>query len=234
MPTFRGFPPEALKFFASLKRNNRREWFQPRKEIFESTVKAPMIELVLALNADFAKFAPLYARDPKQAIFRIYRDTRFSPDKSPYKTHLAAVFPKHGGDRGSNPGFYFSISDKEIGVAGGLYEPLPEHLLAVRSWLLEHHAEFRKAAAKCKRLLGDLHGESLTRVPKGFDPAHPAADLLKMKRWTFYTTLPARLATTPRFHAELVQRFKIMLPAIELLAGAASRAKKRAVAADWI
>ncbi len=233
MPTFPGFPPEALKFFASLTRNNNRDWFQPRKETFDSKVKAPMTELVLALNSELTRFAPDFIADPKKAIYRIYRDTRFSPDKTPYKTHIGAIFPKNGGERGSSPGFYFHVSAKEVGIAGGLYEPEPEHLFAVRTWLTTHHAEFRKAAAKCKKLMGDLHGESLTRVPKGFDPNHPAADLLKRKRWIFWTTLGADVATTPKLQTELTKRFRVMLPVIELLASAAGGAKKKAAAMDF-
>src|SRR5271155_1193372 len=91
---FPGFSPETVKFFRALKRNNDRDWFLPRKEIFESTVRAPMMELVEALNGEFAGFAPDYINDPKKAVYRIYRDVRFSADKSPYKTHLAAIFPK--------------------------------------------------------------------------------------------------------------------------------------------
>jgi uncharacterized protein (TIGR02453 family) len=119
---FPGFPPEALTFFRGIARNNDRDWFLPRKEVFDSKVKAPMIALVEAINAEFGKFAPDYIADPKRAVYRIYRDTRFSPDKSPYKTHLAAVFARRGGDRGSAPGFYFAISAQEIGIAGGVYE----------------------------------------------------------------------------------------------------------------
>jgi uncharacterized protein (TIGR02453 family) len=88
---FIGFPPEALTFLRGLTRNNQREWFQPRKEIFETRVKEPMLALCDALNGEFAKFAPDYINDPKKAVFRIYRDTRFSHDKTPYKTHIAAI-----------------------------------------------------------------------------------------------------------------------------------------------
>ncbi len=231
---FPGFPPEAMKFFKSLERNNNREWFQPRKEIFDTKIKGPMGDLVLAINDELAKFAPSYIADPKKAIYRIYRDTRFSPDKTPYKTHIAAIFPKRGGDRGSTPGFYFHISAKEVGIAGGLYEPMPEHLYAVRSWLAEHHAEFRKAARGCQKLMGELHNEStLQRVPKGFAADHPAADLLKMKRWVVWTALPADLATTPKLQTELIKRFKSILPFNEILSVAAAGAKKRAAAAQY-
>ena len=112
---FAGFPPEMVKFFRSLKRNNRREWFQPRKHLFEQHVKAPMLELVGAINTELAKFAPEYVTEPK--IFRIYRDTRFSADKTPYKTHVAASFSRRDSDRLGTGGFYFSVSHDVIEVA---------------------------------------------------------------------------------------------------------------------
>jgi uncharacterized protein (TIGR02453 family) len=230
---FPGFPPDALKFFRGLKRNNHRDWFQPRKEIFESKVKAPMIQLVESINAALEKFAPDYMNDPKKAVYRIYRDLRFSADKSPYKTHLAAIFPKRGGERGSTPGFYFHISAKQIAIAGGLYEPQPDQLYAVRSWLAENHAKFLKVVKTVEKTMGPMQGESLRRIPKGFDAAHPAAELLKKKQWVFYASLPAVLATSPKFEAELIQRFKALLPVMELLNTAVSSAKKRAAAADF-
>src|SRR3954462_11067040 len=100
-PVFPGFPREAMTFFRSLKKNNAREWFQPRKEIYDQRVKAPMVELETALMRRVAEFAPDHAGDPAKAIYRIYRETRFSKNKTPYKTHIAAVFPrrdleKHG------------------------------------------------------------------------------------------------------------------------------------------
>jgi len=93
---FPGFPPEGLAFFAGLQRNNRREWFQPRKAIFEETLKQPMREFVDSLNSAMTRFAPEYATDPEKAIYRIYRDTRFSKDKTPYKTHIGALLLRRG------------------------------------------------------------------------------------------------------------------------------------------
>ncbi len=230
---FPGFSPETIKFFRALKRNNDRDWFLPRKEIFESTVRTPMMELVEALNGELAGFAPDYITDPKKAVYRIYRDVRFSADKSPYKTHLAAIFPKRSGDRGSTPGFYFSISAQGVGVAGGLYEPQPDQIVAVRNWVAENHAAFRKACRVPEKVVGKLDGDSLKRVPKGFDPEHPAAELLKMKRWVFYATLPADLITSPKLQAELMKRFRSMHPALELLSAAAGRPRKMA-ASDFM
>ena len=214
---FPGFPPEAMTFLRGLARNNRREWFQPRKETFETKVRAPMIQLVEALNAELLKFAPDYINDPKKAIYRIYRDTRFSSDKTPYKTHIAAVFPRRGLNRQAGAGFYFQISLKGIGVACGAYMPGPEELRAIRTWLAEHHAEFRKAAQGPRKLMGGLQGESLQRVPKGFDSAHPAADLIKMKQWLYWVELDPKLAASPKLLPEIVKRFRVMAPVVDML-----------------
>jgi uncharacterized protein (TIGR02453 family) len=214
---FPGFSPEALTFLRSLKRNNRREWFQPRKEIFETKLKAPMIQLVEAINAELLDFAPDHITDPKKAVYRIYRDTRFSADKTPYKTHVAAIFPNHGPQKHSSAGFYFHLTAKSVGIAAGSYMPGPDELRAVRMWLAENHAAFRKASQQPQKLLGKLEGSAVTRMPKGFDAAHPAADLIRMKQWLYWVELDAKVATTPRLLPELVNRFRAAAPVIAML-----------------
>jgi len=214
---FAGFPAEAIPFFRRLARNNRREWFQPRKHIYEAQVKSPMIELVDAINSRLLSFAPDHISEPKKAIYRIYRDTRFSSDKTPYKTHIAAIFPRRGHEKHVSAGFYVSVSPKGVEVAGGMYMPGSEELIAVRSWLAERHVEFRKAARRPVKLLGELQGESLKRVPKGFLATHSAADLLKMKQWLYYTTLDVKLVTSPKLLTEIVRRFRAMAPVIDML-----------------
>jgi uncharacterized protein (TIGR02453 family) len=213
------FPPEALKFFRSLARNNDRDWFQPRKEIYESQVRAPMIRMVEQVNTELAKFAPHYINDPKKAVYRIYRDTRFSSDKTPYKTHVAAIFPRRGSEsKHAGPGLYFSVSHTGVEIAGGVYMPQPEDLLKIRTWLAENHQSFRKMARGPAKLMGELRGGALTRVPKGFAADHPAADLLKMKQWYFGAELGPELATTPKLLPEVIKRFKAMIPVLEELA----------------
>ncbi len=214
---FPGFPAAGLEFFRKLQRNNRREWFQPRKAIFEETVKQPMRELVAAVNEAMKKFAPQYVTDPDKAIYRIYRDTRFSKDKTPYKVHLAASFPRQGTPAGA--GFYLAVSHKEVAIGGGIYMPTPETLLAMRSHVAEHYQEFRKIVAKpnVRQLFGALQGAQLTRVPKGFDREHPAADLLRHKQYILYVELEPGLATTPNLYAEVVKHFRAMAPFLEFL-----------------
>ena len=216
---FPGFPAEMVQFFRSLKRNNRREWFQPRKHLYEQHVKEPMHELVTALNGDLMKFAGAYVTDPKKAVFRIYRDTRFSADKTPYKTHVAAAFWRRGSDHTGAGGFYFSVSDDQIEVAGGIWHPAPETMLQVRTHIAGTHRELERLLAnkKTRKLIGGLQGGELTRAPKGFDPTHPAIHLIKMKDWVMDTTLRPEVATTSKLHKEIVDRFRAMAPVIDYL-----------------
>ncbi len=147
---FRGFPPEALQFFRGLSRNNRREWFLPRKPLFEKKVKEPMRQLVDALNAALHDFAPEYETDPDKAIFRIYRDVRFSKDKKPYKEQIAATFHRHGSMSHGQGGYYVAISHKSVAVGGGVYMPEPPQLLAIRQHIAERHEESRPSRLPCR------------------------------------------------------------------------------------
>ena len=216
---FGGFPPQAITFFRGLRRHNRREWFTPRKQIFLDAVRAPMEALVTALNADLIRYAPDYVTDPDKAIYRFYRDTRFSEDKTPYKNHIAAIFPRRGTVKHRAAGYYFSVSDQEIEVAGGLYMPQQEELAAVRRHLAGNHAEFGKIVADrvLRKVMGELEGDRLSRVPTGFSSEHPAASLLKYKQLYFFRMLDPALLTTPSLFTEIVMRFRALTPFVEFL-----------------
>lgn len=225
---FPGFPPEALGFFRGLARNNHRDWFLPRKAVFEQSVKQPMHELVTALNQALAGFAAEYATDPEKAIYRFYRDTRFSKDKKPYKEQIAASFRLHGAPVHGHGGFYFSVSHKEVAVGGGVYMPEPAALLAIRNHIADNHAALRRILAnpKVRRLLGELQGEQLTRVPKGFACDHPAADLLRFKQFLLYVELPPDVATSPALYQEIVDRFSAITPFLRFLNAPLPKEKK--------
>ena len=216
---FPGFPTEGIQFFRGLARNNNRDWFQPRKAIFEEKVKAPMQELVAALNASLLRYAPEYVTDPGKAVYRFYRDTRFSKDKSPYKQQIAASFRRRGLEQHQGGGFYFSISHKELAVGGGIYMPMPETLLAVRNHIAAHHEEFRRiiGSRTVRKLLGDVQGDQLSRTPKGFPSGHPADHLLRMKQFLLYIELPPDSVTTSRLFGEIDSRFRAMAPFLEFL-----------------
>ena len=212
--SFAGFSPDAIAFLRALKRNNRREWFQPRKEKYETLIKEPMLELIGCLNEEFARFAPEYITPPHKAIYRIYRDTRFSKDKTPYKTHISAIFPRHTAVKREGAVFYFHFTEKEVLVFGGVYSPEREELLAYRTLLEQHHEEFRNIVSdkKVKRLLGGLQGEKLTRTPKGFPVGHPAEELLRHRQWFLETTFNIEVLTSKRLVGELARHFEPMAP----------------------
>jgi uncharacterized protein (TIGR02453 family) len=216
---FAGFPKEGLKFLGALKKNNNREWFQAHKQTYEEKVKAPMLGLIGEVNAALAEFAPDYVSDPAKAFYRIYRDTRFSPDKTPYKTHVAAIFMPRGLVKHASASLYFQVSPSEVGLAGGIYMPGPEQLLAERNYLAANHERLRLLLrdGRLRELMGELSGDELTRVPKGFAADHPAADLLRMKQWYMWTELEPGLAATPKLLGELTKRFRVMIPLVEFL-----------------
>jgi uncharacterized protein (TIGR02453 family) len=232
---FPGFPPEAVAFYRGLARHNTREWFQPRKAVYDEKVKMPMVDLVTALNSAMMNFAPGYVTDAPKAIYRIYRDTRFSPDKTPYKTQIAASFARRGMEKHGAAGYYFAISHKGADVGGGIYMPQPETLLAVRTHIAERHEEFRKlvTSSAIKRLFGAMQGEQLSRVPKGFCAEHPAADLLRFKQFLLFTTLDAALVTTPKLFTQLEKRFRALAPFLEFLNAPLAGKRSTARREEW-
>jgi uncharacterized protein (TIGR02453 family) len=227
--SFPGFSPDALSFLRALKRNNRREWFQPRKEKYEALIKLPMMELAGCLNEEFARFAPAYITLPQKAVFRIYRDTRFSHDKTPYKTHIAAIFPRSTAEKNRGAVFYFHFTEKELLVFGGVYSPERDELLAYRTHIEEHYEEFQQIVAdkRLKRVLGGLQGEQLTRMPKGFPVDHPAEGLLRHRQWYLEATLDLGLLTSRRLAAEVSRHFELMAPMVEFLNRPFARQQKR-------
>ncbi len=200
--TFTGFRPEAIQFLADLAVNNERAWFQARKADYERLLKRPLEELCNALDERFvARGIPLRA-DPARSPFRIYRDVRFSKDKSPYKTNIGASFPwaEGGPERQAHAGGgYFHLQPGEIFVGGGMWHPEPAYLAA---WY------------------GHLSHEegSLKRVPTGFAPDHPDAELLKLKDVVFGRRLSDSDAFSPRLPDLLADALEAALPVFRLLA----------------
>ena len=216
---FSAFPREGLQFLRSLKRNNNREWFQEHKGIYEASVKRPIHELIEAMASDFQGFAPEMIATPRVSAYRIHRDTRFSKDKSPYKTHVAAVFPRSGLGKHEGAGFYLQIAPTEVLVGGGLYMPLPEDLQAIRSHIAEHPKGLANIvrAPVFRKMFGSIDGEQLSRVPRGFSPDHPAADFLRYKQFLASRTFAGDVATTVRFYKLVVETFRAMVPMVRFL-----------------
>ena len=217
MPTH--FSPEALKFLRGIARNNDRVWFEERKPIYEQALKAPMLALIAEINVALAEFSPQHVRPPQKVMMRIYRDIRFSANKAPYKTQIAAWWAADGLEKTSGGGFYLSLSATELTVAAGCYMPAPEQLLAIRRHLLDHHEEFRAVLAGKKLMakLTEFDGLKLTRAPKGFPPDHPAIDLILQRQWGVSAVLPAAVALESTLLKEIVSRFRLAAPVVYFL-----------------
>src|SRR5712675_2226434 len=137
------FSTQTLKFLRGLKRHNRREWFNSHRDEYETHVRQPMTAIVERLANDFRVFAPELVASPKISMYRIYRDTRFSDNKAPYKTHVAAVFPTRGLAKHEGAGLYFHVSPDEVWIGGGMYMPPPPQLLAVREHIAANVKQLR-------------------------------------------------------------------------------------------
>ena len=213
-----------MKFLRGVKRHNEREWFNARKHIYESELKTPMLALVEEITAAMADFAPEHMRPANKIMMRIYRDTRFSHDKRPYKTHLAAWWSPRGMEKTSGGGYYMQVGPQGVMVAAGVYMPEREQLLALRRWMAEHYNEYRallKAARKSKAAgLTEIEADALTRMPKGFASDHPADELLRAKNWGVRASLPAELALKPTLGREILRRMRLAAPVVDALNGA--------------
>jgi len=225
--------PEALSFLRNLARHNDREWFTPRKPVFEVELKEPMLAIIRKVTDAMMDFAPTFVRPAEKCLFRIYRDTRFSANKLPYKTHVAAWWSHQGLEKTSGAGYYFHVSAKEVIIAAGAYMPEKDQLSQIRHWLLDHHAEFRKLLQKpaVRKTFSEFEGNALTRPPKGFPQEHPGMDLIRCRQWGLAATLPADEALKPSFAATLIRSFKIAAPVVDALNTpiAAAQAPKRKV-----
>jgi uncharacterized protein (TIGR02453 family) len=212
-------PAAAIKFLRALEKNNNRDWFEANKETYLSEVKAPMELVVAAVGARVARFAPAYVVEPKKAMYRIYRDTRFSANKTPYKTNASALFYRSELGRNEAAALYFEVSPRFVGIAGGLYMPSPDHLRAVRAHLMDHHERFDKllSSRKLVQLCGGIQGDKLSRPPKGFLPDQPGLEWIKHKQWYFWQELDPKLALGPKLVDEVARRFELMTQAVEFL-----------------
>lgn len=213
------FNKEAITFLRGLKRNNDREWFNARKEIYERELKEPMLAVIRRVTNAMLDFAPGHVRPPEKSLFRIYRDTRFSNDKRPYKTHVAAWWSHQGMEKTSGAGYYFQVDPTGVLIAGGAYMPEKEQLAAIRHWLLDNHAEFRKLLNRpaVKKTFSLFEGNALTRPPKGFPCEHPAMDLIRCRQWGLSAELPVEEALKPKFADVVIRHFRMIAPIVDAL-----------------
>ena len=213
------FTPKTLSFLRALKRHNDREWFKARKAEYERHVRGPMVAFIERFAEDFREFAPELVASERVSLYRVYRDTRFSPDKTPLKTHIAANFPWKGLPKHEGAGLYFHVSPTEVWAGGGMYMPQTSQLHLVREHLAKSHRRFRTIveSPSFKRRTGGIDGERLQRVPHGFPADHPAAEYLKFRQFLAGVEYPPAFATSPRFYATLLSLFREIAPLVRFL-----------------
>lgn len=216
LPPFPGFRREAFDFLRQLAEHNEREWFKPRKTLYEDEVLWPFRCLIADVTREAQVHGIPLAGDPQRAIFRIYRDTRFSNDKRPYKTHAGAFLTQTGNREVHSGGFYIHVEPGNCFVSAGFWRPEtkvlrrwrhriatdPEAFLHLAGTLDEHGLDFENA------------GEALKRLPSGYDvdPEAPAADYLRWKSFLATRTLPDDALTTPGFTQDVVRTMRESLP----------------------
>jgi uncharacterized protein (TIGR02453 family) len=225
---FTGFRPEAIDFLAELAQNNDRSWFQPRKAEYEGLLKEPMEAFVGALADAFdARGIPLQA-DPKRSIFRIYRDTRFAKDKSPYKTHLGASFPwvadmapdsEISHTEHSN-GAYFHLQPGNNYAGGGMWQATKARLDAFRDAIVDDESRVR-AALEDPAFIAEFGGieshETLKRVPSGYPPDHPMAEMFRYKDLVFGRRLSDDEVYSPDLPRILAEAYAKATPVFRFL-----------------
>lgn len=191
------FKPQLFSFLAELGENNTREWFQHNKDRYKAEVQEPLLEFIAAFSGPLGEISPNFVADPRPAggsMFRIYRDVRFSRDKSPYKTHAAAQFRHRDGRDVHAPGFYLHLETGNVFAGGGLWHPDGSTLGAVRTAIVKDPERWREATSGL-----NLGGESLKRGPRGFEPDHPMIDDLKRKDFVTSSSSPQEAACSSGF-----------------------------------
>lgn len=184
--SFTGLPADYFKFFKELSANNNREWFEDNKPRFRQSIQGPLVAFVEAMAPRLAKVSKHFVADPRLnggSIFRIYKDVRFSKDKTPYKTNGGVHFRHVLGKDAHAPGFYVHIAPGEVFYGGGIWMPPSPALLKIREAIRDDGRGWRKAVdeASFRKRFGSVRGDTLTRPPRGFDAGDPNIDDIKRK-----------------------------------------------------
>lgn len=214
---------ETLKFLKDLSKNNNKEWFTANKKRYESA-KAEFEAFVSEMIRNIAKFDPAIGDlEAKKAIFRIYRDTRFSKDKTPYKPNMGANFTDSPGKIHDRAGYYFHLEPGKSFLAGGAYEPQSPWIGKIRQEIDYNTKEFKKiiSAPAFVKNFNALQGEKLKTVPKGFPKDHPELGLLQHKSFLMMHQVDDKMVQSPDFMKHITGVYKSMKPLNDFLNRAA-------------
>ena len=209
------FNPETLRFLRELRKNNDREWFARNKSRYEREVRDPALRFISDFGPRLSRIAPRLVADPRRSMFRIYRDTRFSRDKSPYKTHIGIhFFHEKAKAAASVPGFYLHVSPGESFAAAGIWHPDPPSLARIR----ESIAAKSPAWLKIKKSKLPIEGGALKRPPRGYKADHPLIEDLKRTDFVTSVRLSDKELCSPNFPARFAAVCKKMTPLVAFVA----------------
>ncbi len=215
------FGPELFAFLRALKRNNDRAWFAKNKARYEQDVKEPVLEFIRAVKGPLHTAAPYLLADPRPvggSMFRIYRDTRFSKDKTPYKTHASAHFRHAAGRDVHAPGVYLHLEPGSVFMGAGLWRPETDLARKIRGAIAFNGPAFTRAiSGKAFKTRFTITGESLARPPKGFSPEHPLIEHLKRKDFIVEAKFTEAQAVAPDFIARFASTTALAAPFLEFL-----------------
>lgn len=218
------FTPAAFRFLRALERNNNRDWFHAHKDDYERHVREPFLQLIADLQAPLAKLSTHYRADPRKSggsLYRIHRDTRYSYNKSPYKSWQGSRFFHERRREIQAPGFYLHIEPGECFAGGGLWHPEPDALKNIREFLVDNPTAWKQATrSKAFREQLQLGGESLIRPPRGYDPGHELIDDLKRKDFIATAPLSEAVVCSAELLPRTVATFKRIAPMIDYLCAA--------------
>jgi len=218
------FTPELFQFLRQLKRNNDRAWFAKNKNRYIDDVQEPVLQFVADVGAGLRKLSPHLLADPRPSggsMTRIYRDTRFSKDKSPYKTMVGIRFPHKSAGEVHAPGLYLRLEPGDVFIGAGIWRPDTKTTTRIREAIVEGSAVWKKAVHATPFTAGfQLSGDSLTRAPRGFDPEHPLIEDLKRKDFIGIRVLDEKTAMSDRFLHSFLAMCRDGVPLVRFLCNA--------------
>lgn len=221
MGKFKGFPKDTLRFLNELEQNNSREWFNDNKERYESLVREPSLDFITAMGPELAKISDHFIAIPKKvggSLMRVYRDTRFGKDKTPYKTNIGIQFRHEQGKDVHAPGYYLHIGNDSCYIGVGAWHPEPESLQKIRERIINQSAEWKKARnAKAFKSTFELGGDSLKRAPRGIDEKHPLIEDLKRRDFIAVMNFDGKEIQSERLVKQVARTFSQATPFMQFL-----------------
>jgi uncharacterized protein (TIGR02453 family) len=218
------FTPALFAFLRDLKRNNERGWFHANKARYEEAVREPALAFIAEFGSRVHSLSPHLVADPRPvggSLFRIHRDTRFSKDKTPYKTHVGIQFRHELAKDVHAPGLYLHLEPGSVFAGGGIWHPDSDALARIRERIVAEPRAWQQAVGGRAFASGyRLGGDALKRAPAGFDREHPLIEDLRRKDFIAVTTLDERAVCEPGFPAEYARLCEPMVPLLRFLCGA--------------